>query len=240
MVEQQSATFMTGGRKYAIDRYAVKNASAKRPAVVIVHGVDGLGTASGKAIRLFAEQIAGHGVLVYVPHYFDVHDGADSLPLDQLLGLRVPRVASYAERISAAVDHALGQPDADARRLGLVGLSLGGGLVLEYAEAAAPGKVAALVDYFGHIADPAIITNVKRLPPTLIFHNKADMVVKLADSSAPLLAALQKTTVVHDHCFYDDINPDRGQHPFLPGGRADVDSRARSVAWLKTYLMPST
>ena len=33
-------------------------------------------------------------------------------------------------------------------------------------------------------------------------------------------------------------NPARKNHPFLPGGRADIDSRARAVAWLKKYIKP--
>lgn len=146
----------------------------------------------------------------------------------------------YAEKTAAAprpaaVDYAKKQPGVDAAHLGLIGLSLGGGLALQHAEGAPAGTIAALVDFFGYISDQAILTNVSRLPPTLILHNKADEIVKVAVSSKPLLAALDKSAVIHDHEFYDDLNPP-GHHPFLPGGHADVDSRSRSVVWLKTHL----
>jgi hypothetical protein len=62
--------------------------------------------------------------------------------------------------------------------------------------------------------------------------------VKVADSSQPLLDALEASTVVHAHTFYNDDNPALKNHPFRPGGHADIHSRARSLAWLKTYLKP--
>ena len=235
MIESQSSEFGIGTHRYQIDRYAAKSGAAKRPLVVMLHGVDGMGGESGTEIGKFAEQIAGAGFLVFVPYYFDSADGDDSLPIEELLALRVPRVGSYPARIAAAVDHVLKQPDADGR-LGLVGLSLGGGLAVGFAESVPSGRVKALVDFFGYISDAKHFLNAGRLPPTLILHNSADPLVKVPESSQPLLEALDNTSVIHDHCFYKDDNPSRRNHPFLPGGKADVDSRSRSVAWLKTYV----
>ncbi len=238
MIEQTSSNYSSGNQAYGIDRYTKRNGTAKRPVVVLLHGVDGLGAQSGGEIRKFAEQIAGEGFLVFVPHYFDAADGADTSPVAELFERRLPRLAAYPPRVAAAVDYALNQTGADSEHLGLVGLSLGGGLALDYAESSKAGKIKALVDYFGHVWDPRIFANVGRLPPTLILHNKADEIVKIDQSSQPLLDALKKTAVVHDHCFYDDVNPTGRHHPFLPGGKADFDSRSRSVAWLETHLMP--
>jgi dienelactone hydrolase len=240
MIEHESSTFAIGTQQYTVERYAKKNGSGKRPVVVVVHGVDGMSGESGTEIRKLAEHIAGQGFLVLIPHYFDASDGADTLPLEQLFDRRVPSVANYPARIAAAVDYAVSLAGADSNLLGMVGISLGGGLALEYAESVRGGKVKALVDYFGFIPDPKIWANARRLPPTLILHNNADDIVKVESSSQPLLEALDKTRVIHDHRFYDDANPARRHHPFLPGGKADVDSRARSVAWLKTHLAAST
>jgi dienelactone hydrolase len=240
MIEHKSSTFSSGNQPYSIDRYAEKGGRTKRPVVVLLHGVDGLGTQSGAQIRQFAEQIAGEGFLVIVPHYFDARDGADTQPLPALFDQRLPRLALYPPRIAAAVDFAVKEADAKPGHLGLVGLSLGGGLALDYALSAKTGTVTALVDFFGHISDPKIFANAGRLPPTLILHNKADKIVVIETSSQPLLDELKKTTVIHDHCFYDDVNPIARHHPFLPGGHADVDSRSRSVRWLKTHLMGSS
>ena len=184
MIEQQSSTFDVGTKKHQIDWYAAKSGTAKRPAVVILHGIDGMSGESGAEIGKFAEQIAGEGFLVFVPYYFDADDGADSFPIEELFLRRAPRLGSYPARIAAAVDHVLKQPDCDGR-LGLVGFSLGGGLAIGYAESVAVGKVKALVDYFGYISDPKYFLNADRLPPTLILHNKADPIVKVPESSQP-------------------------------------------------------
>jgi dienelactone hydrolase len=230
-------TFEIGGQKYPVDRYMGPGGAAKRPVVVMAHGVDGMGEPSATEIRKFAEQIAADGYLVFTPHYFDANDGSDTLPIEALLALRVPRLALYPPRIAAAISYATKDSHADGARVGLIGLSLGGGLMLDYAESAPVGRVKALVDFFGYVSDQRICDNANRLPPTLILHNANDGVVQLALSSQPLLKALDATTVPHDHCFYtDDHNPARKDHPFLPGGKADVDSRSRSLAWLKKYV----
>ena len=98
-------------------------------------------------IGKFAKQIAEAGFLVFVPHYFDAEDGPDNVSLEELVGKRLPRVGQYPPRVTAAMDHVLAQPEGDGR-LGLVGLSLGGGLAVGYAESV-PGRVKALVDFFG-------------------------------------------------------------------------------------------
>ncbi len=238
-VQQRSAVFTLGGEAYGIDRYVRSGAAVQRPVVVMVHGIDGLSGASGAEIRSFAEQVALEGYLVLVPHYFDTHDGADSAPLEQLVALRAARIDHYRPRIAAAVALAMADSEADQRGIGLVGYSLGGGLAIDHAETAIPGKVKVLVDFFGHIFSSALLANVGLLPPTLILHNRTDGIVKLAESSQPLVDALQKRGVTHQHTFYNDVNPTRGNHPFLPGGHADTDSRSKSVAWLKAHLAVS-
>lgn len=236
MATQTPLTFTVGRDSYAIERYS-SGAGGKCPLVVILHGVDGLGGTSGAQIRKFAEQVADDGFLAFVPHYFDAGDESSTLPILQLFDQRISRVASYIPRIAAAVDFASKQRDADSGRLGLIGFSFGGGLVLDYAESAPAPTVKALVDFFGYIFDPRILANAGRLPPTLILHNANDGVVKVIYSSKPLLEALAKTKVVHESHFYDkDVNPVGPNHAFLPGGEADVDSRSRAIAWLKAHL----
>lgn len=238
MAIQTPLKFDVGTEHYDIDKYNA-GAAARRPAVVVFHGVDGLGATSAPQIRQFAEQIADEGFVAFVPHYFDAADGSDTLPVLQLFDRRVPKVASYAPRIAAAVDFALKQKEADSSRLGLVGFSLGGGLVLDYAESAPPATVKAVVDFFGYVSDPRILANAGRLPPTLILHNANDGVVTVASSSQPLLDALATTKVTHEHHFYDkDVNTAGRNHAFLPGGPADVDSRQRAIGWLKKHLKP--
>jgi len=239
LTEHLSTTFDVGTDKYKIDRYAAKTGAAKRPVVVILHGVDGMIGESETEIRKLAEQIAGDGYLVFLPHYLVATGDTTPMPspelLVELLVQRTAQVNRYRPRIAAAVDHALKQPDADAMRLGIVGLSLGGGLALWYAETAAAGKVKAVVDFFGHVSDPSIYGNAGKLPPTLVFHNDDDGVVD-PKHSVDLLAALKKKGVTHEGHFYTEPYPERRNHNFRPGGPADVDSRARTRKWLETHV----
>ena len=54
------------------------------------------------------------GFVAFVPHYFDAADGSDTLQSFSSFDRRVPKVASYAPRIAAAVDFALKQKEADS------------------------------------------------------------------------------------------------------------------------------
>jgi dienelactone hydrolase len=230
-----SMTFGVGSESFAMDRYPATPGTAPRPVVLMVHGLDGLEGASGIGIRRFAEQVSDSGYLVLVPHYFGASDVPDSAPPSERPMLRLSLDAAYRTRISAAVDRALEEADADGERLGLVGFSLGGRQVVAYAEAASPGRVKAVVNFFGWL-DSTLVAEADRLPPTLVLHNNADLVVP-SSISRDLVASLTTAHVEHEAVFYDDGNPLQGNHPFLSGGPADVDSRKRTIAWLGTHLV---
>lgn len=238
MADLQTSTFNVGTDSYPIDRYALKGSSA-RPVVVILHGVDGMVGESETEIRKLATQIADAGYAVFVPHYFGAERPGAGMPSDEMLFQRTAAVDSFRPRVAAAVSYALAQPESDAARLGIVGLSLGGGLALGFAESAPKGSIRALVDFFGHISDRAIYANVKALPPTLVFHNKPDGVVP-SQLSVELLDALKQQGIEHDGTVYDKEPPypERRNHTFRPGGAADVDSRARTRKWLDKYVKP--
>jgi dienelactone hydrolase len=227
-----SLTFSVGSETLAMDRYPETPGTAKRPVVLMVHGLDGLTGASGIGIRKFAEQVSDAGYLVLVPHYFGSEDTPDPSP--DVLEQRVLHNAAYQPRIAAAVDRALEETDADKEHVGLVGFSLGGGQVVAYAEAASVGRVKAVVDFFGYL-EPTMLAGADRLPPTLVLHNNADLIVR-STVSRDLVTSLTTAGVEHDAVFYDEDNPLQGNHPFLSGGPADLDSRKRTIGWLKAHL----
>jgi carboxymethylenebutenolidase len=238
MSDLLSSTFTVGTDKYTSDQYASRSGVATRPVVVILHGVDGMVEESEKEIRKLAAEIAGDGYLVFVPHYLDPAPGSTAMPSRDVLVQRTIQATTYRPRVTAAVDYALAQPGVDTTRVGIVGLSLGGGLALWYAESAPRGKVKAVVDYFGHIGDQAIYVNAGKLPPTLIFHNYDDGIVNRT-MSEKLIAALVHEGVVHDSEIYrEPPYPERWEHTFRPGGKADVDSRARTRKWLDMHIKP--
>ena len=238
MADLLSSTFTVGTDKCTIDQYASRSGAARRPVVVILHGVDGMVEESEKEVRKLAAQIADDEYLVFIPHYLDAAPGSTTMPSRDVLVQRTVQASSYRPRVAAAVDYALAQPGADTMRVGIVGLSLGGGLALWYAESVPAGKVKAVVDFFGHIGDQAIYTNAGKLPPTLIFHNYDDGIVNRA-MSKQLIAALMTKGIVHDSEIYrEPPYPERWEHTFRPGGKADVNSRARTRKWLDTHVKP--
>ena len=228
-----SMTFSVGSETFAMDRYPATPGTAKRPVVLMVHGLDGLSGASGIGIRKFAEQTSDAGFLVLVPHYFGSDDTPDPSP--DVLAQRLSRNGAYRPRIAAAVDRAVEESDADTDRVGLVGFSLGGGQAVAYAEAASVGHVKAVVDFFGYL-EPTLVAEADRLPPTLVLHNNADLIVAPSISRA-LVASLEMAGVEHDARFYDDDNPLQRNHPFKSGGPSDVDSRKRAIDWLRIHLV---
>jgi dienelactone hydrolase len=238
MPDPQPSTFKVNGDSYPIDRYAPPG-PGRFPVVVILHGVDGMVSESETEIRKLAVQIANDGFAVFLPHYFGADRPGAGLPSEEVLVQRTLVVNSFRPRVTAAVQHATADPASDAARLGVVGLSLGGGLALWFAETAPRGSVRAVVDFFGYIADPAIYANVTALPPTLVFHNKADGFVP-SQLSVNLLAALERASIVHDGTVYttEPPYPQRKDHTFRPGGAADIDSRTRTRQWLAKYVIP--
>jgi dienelactone hydrolase len=235
MPDPLPSSYTVGAQSFPVDCYGA-GGSGRRPVVVIFHGVDGMTGESATEVGKLGAELASDGYIVYVPYYLDVTRGGTALPSRDEMVRRTGLVTSYRPRVSAAVDHALADPNVDLGRFGIVGLSLGGGLALWYAQSAAPRSVKAVVDFFGFISDPAIYANVGKLPPTLVLHNAADSIVPRALSDN-LITALAANGIVHDSKIYSEPPyPERFDHTFRPGGTADIDSRARTRRWLGTHL----
>jgi len=102
--------------------------------------------------------------------------------------------------------------------------------------------VQAFVDYYGYVK-PELGAGVAKFPPTIIFHNADDPVVRVNENSEPLADALAAAGIKHDpvppyNWYHDNWGPG-ALHAFKPGGPADLDSRKRSKAWLVTHLPPT-
>jgi dienelactone hydrolase len=234
MADRTTATFQAGSDKLPVTVYAPSGVTSKAPAVVLLHGTDGLAGESGTEIPKLAAQIADAGFVVFVPEYFGSEPAG--LPIDALYARRINGVSAYAPRVRSAVDHARADLRADRNRLGLVGLSLGGGLALQCATGAAAGTVDAVVDYFGYIdGGSGVYRDAAKLPPTLIFHNEKDKVVDPAHSTK-LRDALRANRIPHEYHPVEDDYHERKWHPFRPGGKGDRESRSRTVEWLKKYV----
>jgi dienelactone hydrolase len=235
MAVPTKSMFQAGADKYQLSSYAPAGAPPKAPAVVLLHGTDGLEGESGTEIPKLAGQIADAGFVVFLPEYFGGNEPA-GLPLEDLFMRRIQSVATYAPRVAAAIEHARSDARVDRNRVGLVGLSLGGGLALQYAVGAPPGVIDAVVDYFGFIdGSSSVYRDAGKLPPTVIFHSKHDKIVDPV-YSLKLRDALRTHGIVHECHVYDDDYHERKFHPFRPGGDADKDSRRRTIEWLGKHV----
>lgn len=143
----------------------------------------------------------------------------------------VPHVQTLSDAITAIVARA----DADPQRLGLIGFSLGAATAMTFIASNPPGSVKVLADFYGFLTQE-IRDEVSRFPPTIIFHNDDDKIVKFENSKD--LDNLLPNTIAHEFISYQEqwmeVN-----HAFRPNGHADVDSRTRTIAWFAKHLPPT-
>jgi dienelactone hydrolase len=216
------------GEKFDIEIAPAPVDGKKYPVVVLVHGNLGLIDPYGTQLRDFTEDIAKLGYLAALPSYYPTGHS----------DLRDTDIRSHVPALAAAVKYLSGRADADPTRLGLVGFSLGGGAAASYIATSPRGAVQVFADFYGYVA-PVLSSGVAHFPPTIIFHNEADPVVRVAENSEPLVKALAgHPTIEHEYHGYKD-NWEAGYlHAFKPGGLADVDSRARTESWLTRHMPP--
>jgi carboxymethylenebutenolidase len=202
----------------------------KLPIVMVVHGNFGLGSPFGGLLRSFTEEIAALGFVAALPTYYP---GGIGNPLDSDVMGKLPA-------LTAAIRHLSQRADVDASRLGLVGFSLGGGVSMAYINSVPAGTVRAFADFYGYVA-PLLGDGVAKFPPTIVFHNANDPIVRPDENSEPLIEALAGANIVHEpagapYGWYDDDWELAFNHAFAPGGPADIDSRKRAGQWIAKYV----
>src|SRR5262249_59374173 len=69
-VKKSTATFSAGGKDISLERFEPAQAGP-HPAVVMLHGCDGLEGFGAVLYRGAAEQLAREGYVVLLPHYFE-------------------------------------------------------------------------------------------------------------------------------------------------------------------------
>lgn len=211
-------SFTSGGRPIRIERFNAAT-GGRRPAVLLLHGADGL-TRNGERYRTGARILASAGYHVFLPHYLDRTEQARA-NYATIGG----NFSAWAETVFDAVSFVAGEPGVDARRIGLLGTSLGGALGLTVA--AQDGRVRAFANYFGFLPE-GIAAGAQRLPPTLVLHGERDFIVPVSNAYA-IADLLRRLGVPHDVHVY----PDQG-HGFT--GAAQIDAAQRTAAFFGRHL----
>ena len=210
-------TFACGTRTVHVERFEPPG-EGPHPAVILLHGADGLDF-RGKAYRGMARELAGHGFLALLLHYFDATGtryAAAANPLHCLTWMQV---------IGGAITYAGVPPGAAGARVGLVGFSLGAYLAL--AVAANEERVGAVVECFGGLHD-LLVPGLRRMPPVLILHGDADHLVPVAEAYK-LERLLKERSLPCEMKIY----PGQG-HGFH--GATSEDALRRALAFLEKHV----
>jgi|SRR4051812_43158468 carboxymethylenebutenolidase len=220
--------YKSGGTTYTIAVNPAPADGKKYPMVMVLHGNFGLKEPYGHQILSFAEDLAKIGYATAVPRYYEKD------PLEPVDSNPFPHVQTLED----ALAYVASRSDADPSRVGLVGYSLGGGIVMTYLAQKKPAAVKALVDFFGRTKDNHVIeAGAPSFPPTIIFQDTDDQVVKVIESRN--LKSWLPNTPNYELHEYTDPGSAPFHHGFAEGQAADLDSRKRAAEWLKKHLPPT-
>ncbi|KMO32963.1 dienelactone hydrolase [Methylobacterium variabile] len=210
-------SFTSAGTPIEVEWFAAR-ASGDGPAVLLLHGADGLTFADG--YRLAARSLAASGYHVAFLHYLDRTN--DRRVAYARLRHDFPL---WAGTVRDGLNWLAQRPGVDAGRLGLVGVSLGAALAFD--TAASDARVRAIVDYFGPLPD-GLAARRPRLPPTLVLHGARDPVVPVSQAHA-IARLLAEQGTPHELQVY----PDQG-HGLT--GAAQLDAAARTARFLDRHV----
>src|SRR5947209_204453 len=118
-VEVSSSQIPSGGKAVKVD-YFEPRVKGKYPAIIMLHGADGLPRKYAPLFKSHAESLARQGYAVLILYYFDrtdtrVEDG-------KLLSLPLifKHFQTWVATVGDAITYAGTLPNVDARRIGLV------------------------------------------------------------------------------------------------------------------------
>jgi carboxymethylenebutenolidase len=162
-------TFPAGGKRIRVEKFEPQ-AKGRYPAIILLHASYGLKD-WGLVYRLAAEKLAARGYVVFVLHYFDRTGTVQITPKQ----IKDEQFLLWLDTVREAVAYTAKQDNVDAKRIGLLGFSLGAYLALA---AAAPGDlpIAAVVELFGDLPAP-LRKHLRRPPPILMVYGCLDRTV---------------------------------------------------------------
>jgi dienelactone hydrolase len=219
----------SGGRPIHEDVY-LPESRAKAPAVLILHGTFGLLPPFGADIASFGDTLAKKGIATTIPYYFESTGTDPGEKAMTLIGVHLP---TWKIACSDALSGMAADARFDAKRLGIIGFSLGGHLALTLAlRSFGTTSLKCVVDFFGPTVAPPLEGDLSKLPPVLIHHGTDDRVVPISESKRLIdrLKASGKT----EHKDYEFVQYMGQGHGFTGVGL--TNSRDRTVAFIEKML----
>ncbi|MGI8904908.1 MAG: dienelactone hydrolase family protein [Candidatus Sumerlaeaceae bacterium] len=209
-----------GGRAITVEVLEPPDALL-HPAVIVLHGADGPVRKAEEYLEV-CRLLALNGFVALRPHYFD--SGPPPAPGYEHLGNPLAH-AAWLQAVASTADYAQQLPSVLDSPIGLMGFSLGSYLAL--AAAAFQQRYGAVAEFFGGM--PEMISGiVERMPPTLILHGGADMIV-------PVEEAYKLQRLYENKGFEHEIHVYPGEaHNFTVNSRQMANARA--LHFLKAHL----
>lgn len=196
------------------------------PAVILLHGAGPAPDQNSEFARMCAE-LAGDGYYVESIEYYSQTGavGAEDPADIQKYYL------TWMTEIRSGIDAMDKNPEVDPKRVAIIGFSLGSFLALSTG-ATDPGKLAAIVEYYGGLPPP-MQSMVANLPPTLILHGDNDVLVPVANAYTldKLMTAAKRPHEMH---IYPGAN-----HAFNFQGIAWYEAADAQDAWRRTLAFLS-
>lgn len=217
-VKQSTGSFKSESKDISFELFEPV-AEGKYPAIVMLYGSGGM-TVGGTLFRETAQALARQGYVVYLPHYFE-KTGTERAAKDDY----VKYFATWMRTITDMISYAKSQSKVDAKRIGLIGFSLGAYLSLSVASV--DNEIKAVVEYFGGLPD-VFSKQLQAMPPVLILHGDADKAVPVAE-------AYKLETLLKDKKSPYEIKIYEQQgHGF--SGPAAADAMQRTLAFFEKNL----
>lgn len=226
-VRQSPLVFQSGGKSIRLDAYLPETPDGNPiPGIIALHGAGG----GISGMERYAGTLAAQGFAVYLLHYFD-RTGTESSEKPTIEKPQVDKATImrsfplWMKTLWDATSFVETQPQVDAKRIALLGFSLGAYLSL--ANSAIDHRIKAVVEFFGGMPKEMNFF-MRRLCPVLILHGEADPTVPVAEAYH-LQKLLEKKKIPHEikiypgagHGFEDEVWRDAG---------------LRSLQFLQKYL----
>ncbi|MHB8383727.1 MAG: dienelactone hydrolase family protein [Candidatus Binataceae bacterium] len=225
----QQAEFVSAG-KPVTEYYCAPATPGPHPAVILLHGA-GPAPPENSEFGSMCAELAGDG---YYTEYIEYYTQTGAVGAQDITAIQ-QHYLTWMTEIRSGIDAIDKNSAVDPKRVAIVGFSLGSFLALSTG-ATDPGKLAAIVEYYGGLP-PTLQTMAANLPPTLILHGGADMIVPVAQAHT-LDTLMTQAKRPHEMHIYPGAN-----HAFnfaelaMWYNAADAqDAWRRTLAFLAEYL----
>lgn len=182
------AKYLSGATEIQIEQYEPGTIDTS-PALLVLHGAGG---AASYWVERFAPTLLQAGIALYAPRYFQ--KTATQLATVSMIVDGV-HFRHWLAAIRDAVSYVSTRPGIDPRRIGILGISLGG--YLGVAMGIEDRRVKAVIEISGGVAHGWEDRISARMAPTLILHGSEDPIVPVSEAYK-LQSLLEKHQVHHE------------------------------------------